>query len=343
MKRGYRLGAYVMLLLVGASAQSQDWSSRDLSYLGGKSEFARTRAICARLIKAEPPVAEQPTLQERKLLRNCDSEALYYGIGMPADPAKARKCAIVERTHTSDGPPLSLFDAEGMLMMIYANGRGARRNFDIAIHMACQLDDAPAAMDARISHLLELRQKGWTGSNFGSCDDITSGMSGGICANHAARLGEQDRESRIRQMALRWSKAQRALFDHAYNSFVDYAGTAHEMDCWRGTAQAQCAIDGSEADIERFLKRIETLIRGRMPTRDRPPMGREATFNAATSPTEAREFLSTLDRENRSWYEDNARETIAARQKFERNLVAFARAAFPQITSRQIRQIFSDL
>ena len=327
------------MLAVAASTPPDDWSTKDLSTYGDVSEYAQTRAVCARLIHAAPPSTDRPSSDERKALKGCDSEALYYGIGVTVDTEKARKCAVIQ-WQQGENENLNYFFAEGMLMTIYANGRGARRNLDVAIHMACQLEDAPAATDGRIKRLLELKEAA-TGDDFSPCDDATSGISSGFCAEHAALLGKQDRARRIHVLARSWTPQQRLLFDRAYRSFGDYAGTAHEMDCWRGTLQSACTISGTETDVERFLKRIEILSRGSLPPKDAPP--EDAGFNAATNAAATKESMADVDKDDRAWYETNAKATIAARRTFERNLVGFAAVAFPRLSSHRIRQIFSDL
>lgn len=47
--------------------------------------------------------------------------------------------------------------------------------------------------------------------------------------------------------------------------------------------------------------------------------------------------------EDRLWYDQNDRDIIARRAIFERDLVTFARLAYPRIVSHRIRRIFSDL
>ena len=337
----YPLGAVALLLTVGAAESRYDWSTADLSYAGGPGEFAETRGVCAKLIHAEPPLADRPTASERRVLKGCDSEKLYYGIGMVADPVKARKCAIIEREQITDQEVNNYFVAQGTLMTVYANGRGANRNFDVAIHMACQLEDAPAATDARIKALLELKRTGWTGDGFSPCDDATSGVSGGFCAGHDASLAQQSRTRRIERLAQRWTVQQHTLFNQVYKDFTNCAEAAHEMDCYKGTLQAGCTIGGREDDVEEFLKRIEALSWGKAPTKKKKTD--ETGINPVTEAKDWQDFLASVDKDDRAAYVQNERETRVARQKFERELVAFARSAFPQFTSHQIRQIFADL
>src|ERR1700712_1679818 len=52
---------------------------------------AATRTICASVADSAPPVSDLPTPGQAADLKGCDAEALYYGIGRPADPARARR------------------------------------------------------------------------------------------------------------------------------------------------------------------------------------------------------------------------------------------------------------
>ncbi len=191
-------------LLAVVSEPSADWSTTDLSFLGSDtSEYAQSRAICARVIDAEPPAGDRPTVAEAKSLKDCDSEALYYGIGVQADPAKARKCAFVEADQFSaDGINRHWpFAGRAMLSVIYANGVGADRNLDVATHLACGLHDAAAEMDGRIKRMAELQAKRWAGRDFTLCDDATSGFLAGECVGHDSRIEKAKRDSRMEALA----------------------------------------------------------------------------------------------------------------------------------------------
>ena len=76
---------------------------------------------------------------EEKALAKCVSADLYFGFGQPADPVKARKCAYAEMDRDAKAP----IGGKAILMMVYANGNGATRNFDAAIKLACSIGGAP--------------------------------------------------------------------------------------------------------------------------------------------------------------------------------------------------------
>ena len=162
-------------------AQVWDWSTAD-DELSSGSGFASSKAICRQVRHREPPAEDAPSAAEAAALKGCSSEALYYGIGVKADPVKARQCALLELREKRDD---SVFSGRTMLMTIYANGVGARRDLDLATHFACGIEGAPMESHGRVSHLSELKAEGWTGRDFHFCDDITSGYAGGFCAAHA--------------------------------------------------------------------------------------------------------------------------------------------------------------
>ncbi|WP_322538421.1 hypothetical protein [Sphingomonas sanguinis] len=326
--------------LIAASTPRYDWSSADISYLKDSPYFAEaapSRALCRRLIDREPAPSERPDRAQTAALRDCDSEALLYGIGRPADPVAARRCAILERDDEVDTPN-AYFSGSGILAVAYANGWGGARDIDRAIHMACGIDDAASATEDRIEHLQALAGKP-VAKPFAICDDISSGASGGVCAAHHAKLREQDRQRLMAGWQRNWPAPRRAAFARTYASMTAYAETAHDLDCYGGTAAAQCAIDGTQADLDRFVAKIGALL-GRNPP---PPVSRvERRINAATATDRWQKQLAEMDDRTRPAFIENGRRTIAARARFERDLLAFA-ATIPGVTSHQARRSFADL
>jgi len=330
------------LLIASDVPQRFDWSTADLSYIGEYAkEYESSRALCAKLINAEPPAADHPTPAEARALKDCDSEALYYGIGMPADPVKARKCAILEDQREPYGGPSQPYYGRAMLAIIYANGIGARQDYDVAVHMACALDNAPGEVGPRLDRLAKLRTARVTKPSFDTCLDTSSGALGGMCAAHDYLLHDKARRQKMAHIGGAWTKAQHALFEQVYRSAEDYAYTLHEMDCFRGTAQSACTTGGADQFMDDFTKRLVALSRGeavRLEARadaERKRIAREAAKYG-------KENTADLGDE-KVWYDQNERETAEGRVIFERQLVAFAKAAFPTVSSHRIRRIFADM
>jgi hypothetical protein len=252
--------AAAIALCALAAASAQDWSAiKD----GITSGYEESKAICRSVLAREPPAADRPDARTAASLEGCDSETLYYGIGRRADPVRARQCAFLEMRKAPDE---GIFAGRTMLMTIYANGVGATRDLDVATHLACGLDGAPAEVDGRVRHLAGLKTKGSSGRDFDFCDDITSGLAEGYCADHAANLAAPVREARIARLTSGWSAGEKQAFAtlrQAQAAFVDRHG-AGEVDM-SGTARAAMAIGAEESARDEFVDILERLAAGRAP------------------------------------------------------------------------------
>jgi uncharacterized protein YecT (DUF1311 family) len=244
-----------------AAAQPEDWGDFDAEW-ANNPEYESSKGLCRGLRDREPPVSDRPTPAQAAELRGCSSEDLYYGIGMPADPERARLCAFVE----ADEAPGHAFSGRAMLMTIYANGRGARRDLDVAIHLACGIDGAPAESHGRVTHLAELRDRGWSGSNFHYCDDITSGLSGGSCAGHAAAVAGARREAELARISAGWAADARRSFAALRETFDAYAEAhASGETNLSGTLRVALQVGAEERLRDQFLEMIRLLEAGDAP------------------------------------------------------------------------------
>jgi uncharacterized protein YecT (DUF1311 family) len=232
------------------ASQSYDWSD-DTQWDG----FEESKAICRSVRNLEPPASDRPTLAQARALQDCSSEALYYGIGIPPDPVRARQCAFLEM----DSDEGLVFGDRSMLMTMYANGVGAQRNLDVAIHLACGIEGAPAEVDGRVRHLAELRDTHWTGNDFHLCDDVTSGLMMGHCSGHAASIAEARRAAVLVRLAAGWSEAQRRAFAPLQQAEQAYAhARAEEIDL-TGSARGAFAVTAEEQVNEEFLRTLDQL------------------------------------------------------------------------------------
>ena len=155
------------------------------------------QAECMPWVGIEPPGTDLPTASERASLHGCDDEAAYYGIAQAVDYRKARLCAF---THAALSEPFlgmsvynlpkgavdtsrclgctGVIEGPAILMMIYANGKGVPRNFDLAIKFACEAgpdtdpDGEPHLTTDRAARLERLKAENWTGADFDQFDDF---------------------------------------------------------------------------------------------------------------------------------------------------------------------------
>ena len=309
---------------LAAGAQTQDWGDSNET-AASSEEFEASQALCRELRDREPPEADRPTPAQARALEGCDSEALYYGIGRPADPVKARQCAFLEAERDSG----SAFSGRAMLMTIYVNGVGARRDLDVAIHLACGLEGAPAESHGWVTHLAELRDSRWSGSDFGYCDDITSGLAMGYCADHEARIAGARREARLTQLVARWTPRERRLLAPLRQAFDIYV-TAHgdgEVDL-TGTARRAMATGAEEALRDEFLAMIERLDSGRAPHLSSARFqADDAALNTAYRDAIRGPFYDSPGSVTREGIRDAQRAWLRYRDAF----LAFAALRYPQV------------
>ncbi len=230
-------------------AATVDWADDPVA--ARTASYAASRAICRKLEGEAVPPGDAPTPAEASALVDCSSEALYFGIGRPADPAMARLCAAVE-TRAAD-PQVTDFGFTGdrSLMMVYANGLGAARNLSLATALACRAGGAPAEVDARVRHLAGFAAAGWTGTSFSLCDDARSALMRGVCADHGQLVARSDRARAFAALSSGWSPAERAAFAplrRAAAAFVDARGQ-DEVD--RSGPDREAAVVAVEERAER--------------------------------------------------------------------------------------------
>ena len=152
--------------------------------------------MCASVKDVELPAADRPTPAEEKALAKCVSADLYFGFGQPADPAKARKCAYAEMDRDAKAP----IGGKAMLMMIYANGKGATRNFDAAIKLACSIGGSPGDDTGRVYQLDRLKKQNWTGNNFSVCDHSSGREMYEQCAILSERFDKIERDQKFNEL-----------------------------------------------------------------------------------------------------------------------------------------------
>lgn len=263
---------------------------------------------------------------------DCDTRALYYGDdghGRGRDDAAARQCAYRMRAAGND----DAFDGSGVLMMLYANGRGVARNIPLAKRFACEYEGAPAEVEGRLAHLDAIAE-GTDKAPLDVCDDITSGMMGGVCAARDADFARVIRSERWAALQANWTPAQRstlAALHKAADAYFDSAsGNEEDMS---GTARGALAVDAYERlDIAllRDMERFETGAR---------PDEKAADFPAADKALNAayRRTLAALDAgkgdgasgEYGTIRPEGVRETERLWLRYRDAWVAFAAARYP--------------
>src|SRR4029077_970508 len=158
------------------------------------------KQICASVKDVELPAADRPPPAEEEALAGCVSVDAYFGLGQPADPVKARKCAYAE----IDRGTRTALGGRAILMMVYANAKGVPRNFDIALHMACTIGDAPGDAAGRVYQLDRLKKASWTGDNFSVCDHSSGREMYEQCAILQERFDKIERDQKFHELSSAW-------------------------------------------------------------------------------------------------------------------------------------------
>lgn len=258
-----KVAAVAAMLLMGAAEPAWNWADAT-DEITNNPEYAPSKALCRAVRGREPPAADRPDATAAAALKGCDSEALYYGIGASRDPARARMCAFLEAGNVGDGDRHAPFRGRAMLMTIYANGEGAARDLDAATNFACQVEGAPAEMHGRVTHLAELKRKNWSGNDFHFCDDVTSGLAAGYCADHGARITGAKRDAGLAALIAGWSQREKLALVPLRAAQQAYA-EAHsdgEIDA-TGTMRGVFWAMATEARANEFADLLRSLVEGK--------------------------------------------------------------------------------
>ena len=216
------------------------------------------KQMCASVKDIELPAADRPTSAEEKALAKCSSADLYFGFGKTADPVKAQKCAYAEM----DRNDKTLIGGKAILMMIYANGKGATRNFDAAIKLACSLGGGPGDDAGRVYQLDRLKKQNWAGNNFSVCDHSSAREMYEQCAILSERFDKIERDQKFNELTAAWKPADKK----AFQTFMEEANRFYEIQGKNGVN-----LEGTfEIQEEIFFKNnlltsLQAFERGELP------------------------------------------------------------------------------
>jgi hypothetical protein len=200
-------------------------------------------------------------------LNKCDETALYYGLGDKPDYAAAFQCGWFQRAHPQDKVG-NMFYGPGVLTMLYANGEGVPRNYDLAIRFACEDGWASEAeMAYRVGHLEHLRDAGPQNTIFDLCDDITSGLSDGFCTSIQTRAADTVRARKVDEILVMLPSSAKSAFPslRAAELAFEQARTHGEVDL-SGTSRAAFQLREEARLRDQFLINLQRFGRGDIPT-----------------------------------------------------------------------------
>jgi uncharacterized protein YecT (DUF1311 family) len=255
--------AGVALALAGvagaSSPDSYNWG-RQQDEWSKNPEFADSKAVCGRVGDPVMPAADRPSAAEVRALKGCASENLYYGDSVKVDDVRARHCAGIEVARDPDAE--ESLGGRNILMQLYANGRGVKRNLDLAIGYACTINATPAEFLGRIAHLQRMSRNP---ENFDYCDDITSGYAMGLCTYRGSRGSAVERDRNLRTLVAGFPQESALLYVAMKKTFDTFL-TAHEGEVDQsGTDRTMMVIMERDKAADQFVLDLHRLKDGKWP------------------------------------------------------------------------------
>lgn len=281
---------------------------------------------CSQIIAIKIPDQDKPSENEQKSLEGCSSEELYYGYGKTTEYATARKCAYLQiEQNKADG----VFDGRPVLMTMYANGEGVKRNLDIALKFACDDDAfAPAEYLGRIMHINKMRQDN-TSRRFDYCDDITSSNMIGYCAARRVKLDKAKRGMAFQKITDKWSKSEKQAFEKMLVLWKMYLKAREDEIDQSGMARAVMVIEDQESLEEKFFSSMSEYESGIFPIlSERESVLEDQSLN--------RVYKQIQDTKDSEWIGTDTKNKIKNAQrawiKYRDAWLAFARMKYPTVT-----------
>ncbi|WP_459204501.1 hypothetical protein ACQVRV_19440 (plasmid) [Ralstonia pseudosolanacearum] len=218
-----------------------------------QSEWYRA---CMAAEDALPPIADMPSDAQKRSAADCVPEDLYYDTKhraqrTDADWARVRACAFAQ-------------DDAGVLMMLYANGFGVKKNPPVATRFACLFGGAPAEAIGRVTQLSSMSREN-SEPAFDICDAATSGFMAGHCAYIEDRQRTRDRTEKLAQIGSQMDAPAHSAFEQlqtALSAFAQRRGNS-ETDMM-GTARAALSIQASAEEYDAFMSLLEQVESDRL-------------------------------------------------------------------------------
>src|ERR1041385_4699160 len=284
------------------------------------------KQMCAAVKDTELPNADRPTPAEEKALTKCVSADLYFGFGQPADPVKARKCAYAE----VDRGDKTAIGGKAILMMIYANGNGATRNFDAAIKLACSLGGSPGDDAGRVYQLDRLKKQNWAGNHFSVCDHRSGPGMYEQCAILSERFDKIERDQKFNELTSAWKPAEKK----AFQTFMEEANRFYEVQANNGVnIEGTFEIQEQIFFKNNLLSALQAFERGELPKYSADEFQKsEAAEQAA--------YLHTQNGPETKWG-TITRESVRKSQdewlRYCKAWIAFGRQKYPSVTEQSWR------
>jgi hypothetical protein len=250
------LALLLALLLGGANAAAAPYPN----VYGAPPEVLRGSdwyRQCLR-VRAEKPRQPPPATTESG---RCDASALYYDtLGAPdaheADWRRVHACAARTNAH-------------GVLMMLYANGHGARPQLALATRHACSIQSPVNEMKSRVQHLQRVAANREAGP-VDLCDDVASaemrGQCGAVRERQRMHQNKRQRAAQLATLSRGWTEKEQLGLEMASKAAQYFAQHRmdYETDKDSGAARS-LQLDTGAAELDTFAADVLDFEAGRGP------------------------------------------------------------------------------
>lgn len=294
-------------------------------------QVARTAALAI-----APPAG---TLSGNQL-SNCDESTLYYGMGQKPDYAAALQCGL---HHLADyhahGGGGDLFSGPGVLTMLYANGQGVRRDYDLAIRFACEMGDVEAGvtdkeMAFRIGLLEQMRTQEKP-EKFDLCDSLLGPTGESSCATLEASVAAAKNSSKVEKLAQGLPAAANTALDKLKAAEDEFETVCSDKEVEQSGTGGPAFVEMERKALDdQFRSNLQRFGRGQIPAASKADLAQlERELNAIyrriqNSP--ASKWEGTIQPEG---IKETERKWIALADAW----MAFGRIAYPKLSPEQIR------
>lgn len=279
------------------------------------------KKLCEAVKDKQFPPQDLPTPDGKKSLANCSSQDLYFGLGGPADPVKARKCAFVEMDKGKDDLDIA---GRAVLMMVYANGKGADRDTDLAIKLACEMPGSSGDATGTIYELQRFRNA--PSGRFHICDHSAAPHLYKSCAILGDRFDRMERAKQIADITSQWSPKERKAFqslqDAAERFFKSRASSEINLE---PTFEVQ---ENAHMETE-FIEKLQKLQQGDL------PKFTPADLHKAQAELD-QDYAATQKDPNRRWGTatvEGVRKTQQLWIQYRDAWVKFGKVKYPQVSA----------
>lgn len=248
-----RFALITCIVFGSALAIADDASYPNTSWMGGDvNTSAGWYEQCMAVKDEQPPAIDSAVGKEEK----CDPFDLYSDAKNKQNPSesdwlKVRSCAFSRRE-------------DRVLMMLYANGLGVKRNYRLALNYACKIGEAPAEVEGRVAHLVS-EMEAQNHQVFDWCDDVTRSENVGICMSIAERQKDKVRYSKLGHITSKWTESQKKTYSRLEVAFWNFVSARGQNEAEQvGMARYYDDIRVGAEEFDAFVSYMEQLEQGKI-------------------------------------------------------------------------------